>query len=315
MNGTNTSSPHSPNHVSIQGVRLRLPEPFQGRATCHGLNLAKLQLEAAWFTDGTDDPPMSPRIVGLPGVGKTTLALSVAQSLQQEVYVMQATSDLRPEDLLVQPVLRGAKEIEYVASPLLAAVIRGGVCVLDEGNRMSEKCWATLASLLDNRRYVESVLAGVRVPAHAQFRFVTTMNDDSSAFDLPEYVTSRLVPKIELEPLSGAEIMASLAEALPQAEEKLLRALVDLLAELQVHGHDNTVRDAVQMARYVSKRLQMQSLDSSEQNTQPSLREVLLEAVQVTLGAEVADALPQAHASPTAPGGLRLFRNNDHDDK
>ena len=34
-------------------------------------------------------------------------------------------------------------------------MIRGGIAILDEGNRMSEKSWASLAPLLDNRRYVE----------------------------------------------------------------------------------------------------------------------------------------------------------------
>ena len=39
-------------------------------------------------------------------------------------------------------------------------MIRGGIAILDEGNRMSEKSWASLAPLLDNRRYVESIVAG-----------------------------------------------------------------------------------------------------------------------------------------------------------
>ena len=45
-------------------------------------------------------------------------------------------------------------------------MLSGGVCVLDEGNRMNEKSWASLAPLLDHRRYVESVVAGITIPAH-----------------------------------------------------------------------------------------------------------------------------------------------------
>jgi MoxR-like ATPase len=46
-------------------------------------------------------------------------------------------------------------------------MIRGGVAILDEGNRMSEKSWASLAPLLDNaRRYVESIVAGIKIKAH-----------------------------------------------------------------------------------------------------------------------------------------------------
>jgi len=68
--------------------------------------------------------------------------------------------------------------------------------ILDEGNRMSEKSWASLAPLLDRRRYVESLAAGVKIRAHGDFRFVATMNDDASTFDLPEYIHSRLMPMI-----------------------------------------------------------------------------------------------------------------------
>ena len=48
-----------------------------------------------------------------------------------------------------------------MASPLVTAMVRGGACILDEGNRMSEKSWASLAPLLDHRRSVDSVIAGI----------------------------------------------------------------------------------------------------------------------------------------------------------
>ncbi len=51
---------------------------------------------------------------------------------------------------------------------------------------MSERSWASLAPLLDRRRYVESVVAGVKIHAHRDFRFCATMNDDASTFDIPE---------------------------------------------------------------------------------------------------------------------------------
>src|SRR5438445_8852484 len=114
----------------------------------------------------------------------------------REVYILQSTMDTRPEDLLVTPVIEGERKLRYVASSLVTAMIRGGVVILDEGNRMSEKSWASLAPLLDNRRYVESILAGIKIHAHPEFRFCATMNDDASTFDLPEYIHSRLQPQI-----------------------------------------------------------------------------------------------------------------------
>jgi len=61
---------------------------------------------------------------------------------------------------------------------------------------MSEKSWASLAPLLDTRRYVESLVAGIKIKALPDFRLVATMNDDASTFDLPEYIHSRLQPQI-----------------------------------------------------------------------------------------------------------------------
>ncbi len=117
-------------------------------------------LLAAWLVVSEQDlPPMNPRLLGKPGVGKTTLAYAAAKRMGRDVYILQATMDTRPEDLLVTPVLEGAGNLRYVASPLVSAMIRGGIAILDEGNRMSEKSWASLAPLLDNRRYVESIVA------------------------------------------------------------------------------------------------------------------------------------------------------------
>src|SRR5258708_5164150 len=76
-------------------------------------------------------------------------------------------------------------EIAYDASPLVSAMIRGGVCILDEGNRMNEKSWASLAPLFDHRRYVESIVAGITVKAHRDFRCAVTMNQDESTYEIP----------------------------------------------------------------------------------------------------------------------------------
>ncbi len=115
------------------------------------------------------------------------------------MYILQATLDTRPEDLLVTPVIEAEGKLRYVASPLVTAMLRGGIVILDEGNRMSEKSWASLAPLLDSRRYVESIVAGIKIKAHRDFRLVATMNDDASTFKFPEYIHSRLQPQIMID--------------------------------------------------------------------------------------------------------------------
>src|SRR3569833_1462936 len=183
----------------IEGIELHLAHPDQLNVTWVGQEEAMRQLMAAWTVIDERDVPMNPRLLGKPGVGKTTMAYAAATRIGREVYTLQATVDTRPEDLLITPVIEGAGQLKYVASPLVTAMIRGGVAILDEGNRKSEKSWASLAPLLDTRRYVESIVAGIKIKADPNFRLVATMNDDASTFDLPEYIHSRLQPQIMLD--------------------------------------------------------------------------------------------------------------------
>src|ERR671928_616500 len=155
--------------VEIEGVPLHLAHPDELPVRWVGQEELMRQLLAAWLVVNEQDLPMNPRLLGKPGVGKTTLAYAAAKRLGREVYIMQATLDTRPEDLLVTPVIEGEGQLRYVASPLVTAMLKGGVAVLDEGNRMSEKSWASLAPLLDSRRTIESIVAGGEGEAHPGF--------------------------------------------------------------------------------------------------------------------------------------------------
>ncbi len=239
--------------IKVEGIDLHLAHPDEISVNWVGQGEAMRQLLAAWMVLNEHDVPMNPRLLGKPGVGKTTMAYAAAKRLGREVYITQATVDTRPEDLLITPVIEGASSLKYVASPLLTAMIRGGVAILDEGNRMSEKSWASLAPLLDNRRYVESIVTGVKIKAHAGFRLVATMNDDSSTFDLPEYIHSRLQPQILIDFPEREEELAILRENLPFSPDDVLQYVTDFLQQAHAADESYTVRDGVNIARYALK--------------------------------------------------------------
>ena len=211
------------------------------------------QILACWTMVTREDLPMCPRIVGKPGMGKTTLAQAAGQALQRAVYIYQCTMDTRPEDLLVTPVLSQAGRISYHASPLVTAMIRGGVVLLDEANRMSEKSWASLAPLLDNRRYVESLIAGIRVEAHQDFRCCVTMNDDASTYEVPEYIISRLQPLVELDFPTRDDEIQILSYNVDFAPQNLVEMTADFLTGAHKFRLGYTTRDGINIMRFALK--------------------------------------------------------------
>jgi MoxR-like ATPase len=272
--------------VTIEGITLYLSHPEELTMEWVGEEELITQVLAAWMLVEERDLPLNPRLLGKPGVGKTTLAYAAARRLGREVYLYQATMDTRPEDLLVTPVISGQGRIQYMASPLVTAMIRGGVLILDEGNRMSEKSWASLAPLLDSRRYVESIVAGIKIYAHPHFRFVATMNEDASTFELPEYIHSRLQPQILIDFPEREEEKKILNHNLPFAPQEILEYVVNFLQLAHQAGERYTARDGINIARYALK-----LLESGRSFPLPYL---LNQAVRQILGDE---ALPYLHAA------------------
>jgi MoxR-like ATPase len=263
--------------VEIDGVELQLAH--RDEFTPHWVGQEELvkQLRAAWLVVDEADLPLNPRLIGKPGVGKTSLAYATARGMGREVYLFQATMDTRPEDLIITPVIADEQRIKYVASPLVTAMLRGGVCILDEGNRMGEKCWASLAPLLDARRYVESIVAGIKVAAHPDFRFCTTMNEDASTFEIPEYIHSRLQPQIMVDFPDAEEEYRILKDNLPFSDEQVLKYVVDFLQRAHRGDERYTVRDGINVARYALKLI--------ANNGENPLRAYRI-ALAMTLGAE-----------------------------
>ncbi len=241
--------------VEIDGVELHLAPASPPPPEWIGQREVLLQLLAAWTCFSDRDAPLNPRLLGKPGVGKTTLACAAAQELGVPVWVVQATTDTRPEDLLVTPVLAPSGGIRYMASPLVTAMLLGGACVLDEGNRMSERSWASLAPLLDHRRSVDSVVAGITVRAHPSFRFVTTMNEDASTYEVPEYIHSRLMPQIVIDFPDEEDERAILETQVPDAETEVLDYVMTFLRAAHAADLRYSVRDGLNVARYAMKRL------------------------------------------------------------
>jgi len=284
----------------IDGITLNLSKPDTTNPEWIGQSEVLKQVLACWMVVSDKDLPLSPRIIGMPGIGKTTLGMVAALERKQPLYIYQCTSDTRPEDLIVTPVLAESGKISYHASSLVTAMINGGICILDEGNRMNEKSWASLAPLLDHRRYVESIIAGLRIQAHQEFRACITMNHDESTFEIPDYILSRLQPTLTLNMPNADDEMAILKYHLPFAETELLEMTVNFLQRSHQLDLDFSPRDGLHILQYAMKRL-VQDKDH------PIAKDkIWQESIQKVLGEDALDLDEMAEKKNRALGETQL---------
>lgn len=299
--------------MQIGQVALRLARPLAHQQAWMGDQEIVRQLLACWFVVDEKDVPLSPRIVGQPGVGKTTLAMAASQERKQDLFIYQCTADTRPEDLLVSPVIAESGTITYQASPLVTAMLTGNVCLLDEGNRMNEKSWASLASLLDHRRSVESVVAGVQIRAHENFRCCVTMNEDASTYEVPDYILSRLQPTLKVEFPAREHELAILQYHLSFAPAEMILLTVTFLQKAHQLDLPFSIRDGIHMVQYAMKRM-------AQDPNHPVARDAAWrEALIKVLGEEALDLdvlaqrRSQALSGQGLPRGLGdFFFEDDH---
>jgi len=176
--------------IEIDGIPLHLAHPDELSVAWVGQEEVMRQLLAAWLVIDPLDLPMNPGCWASPAWAKRPSPTRRLSASDAKSTLCRRRWITRPEDLLVTPVIEGEARLRYVASPLVTAMLRGGIVILDEGNRMSEKSWrawlpCSITAVTWNR-----IVAGIKIKAHPLFRLVATMNDDSSTFDLPEYIHS-----------------------------------------------------------------------------------------------------------------------------
>jgi hypothetical protein len=74
--------------VTIDGVTLTLGKPIANTSRWIGQPEPLRQLAACWLTVDDADLPLTPRLIGVPGVGKTALAtfISALPTLAPRIY-------------------------------------------------------------------------------------------------------------------------------------------------------------------------------------------------------------------------------------
>jgi len=154
---------------------------------------------ASWIA--TDNyPPLCPLMIGEPGVGKNRIVYELHNITGLNLYILQGHEDITAEDLACAVRFSDGEhgKMDYVLSPLVTAMYKGGICFIDEIGKIRPRALSLLVSVLDERRYIDSTLLGERIEAAKDFRFVAATNSGEEN-DLPEFIRSRMKPVVKID--------------------------------------------------------------------------------------------------------------------
>jgi hypothetical protein len=207
--------------ADIQGVRVRLPHPEKIPPIDFVERKEIVERALAAWMPRNGMKPLNFRFFGPPGVGKNAIVYHLARLLKKPLYILNGNEELDPEDVACSARFASGDRIEYVASPLFAAMLAGGIFFFDEIGKAPPGALNPLASVLDERRTLDSVLAGIRIGAHDGFLFCAALNEDEeSGGRLPLFLQERLSPAIRVGIPPAGTFRKILQKHLPQGDDR-----------------------------------------------------------------------------------------------
>ncbi|CAG0988299.1 hypothetical protein RHDC4_02335 [Rhodocyclaceae bacterium] len=173
-------------------------------------------------------------IEDLPGVGKTTLAHTLARLLGLQFQRIQFTSDMLPADIIGISVFEREKgTFEFHPGPIFSQIV-----LADEVNRATPKTQSALLEAMEERQVTAE---GMTRPLPHPFFVIATQNPSHQVgtFPLPESQLDRFLMRIEL----GYPDRAAERELLAGTDRRLL---ADQLPPALSVGELVALQDAVQ---------------------------------------------------------------------
>mgnify|MGYP001469232153 CR=1 FL=1 len=179
-------------------------------------------------------------IEDIPGVGKTTLAHALAQSLELSYQRVQFTSDLLPADIIGVSVFeRETGGFRFHKGPIFSQLV-----LADEVNRATPKAQSALLEAMEEHQVT---VDGNTYPLAAPFFVIATQNPvyQIGTYPLPESQLDRFLmridlgypdPKLERQLLLGQDrrdLLAALTPTMSPQQLLLLQTLVP-----RVHASD-----------------------------------------------------------------------------
>lgn len=178
-------------------------KPIENLVNIHRDQLAALQRQLTERVLGTDDASFlllaallangHVLIQGAPGIGKTTLAKTLAEAVDCGFSRIQFTPDLLPSDILGHSMYRQSTDtFEFVEGPIFSNIV-----LADEINRTSPRIQSALLEAMNEHQVS---IDGTTHALPSPFMVIATQNNlyASGTFPLPEPQLDRFLVSIEM---------------------------------------------------------------------------------------------------------------------
>ena len=132
-------------------------------------------------------------LVGVPGLAKTLLVNTIADSLGLSFNRIQFTPDLMPSDIIGSEILDEQRNFKFIKGPLFSNII-----LADEINRTPPK---TQSALLEAMQERQITTAGKKYPLENPFFVLATQNpiEQEGTYPLPEAQLDRFMFNVWLD--------------------------------------------------------------------------------------------------------------------
>ena len=189
---TESRKSHSPESLAPESVEQELQQIENVRQALQGVIRGKSKvidsLLTALLAEG------SVLLEDVPGVGKTTLAKSLASLLNLEFQRIQCTPDLLPADILGSSIFQPAtRTFDFRQGPIFCDLL-----IADEINRASPR---TQSALLEAMAESQVTIDGTPYPLHQPFMVIATQNPNGfeGTYPLPESQLDRFLFRLSMD--------------------------------------------------------------------------------------------------------------------
>ena len=203
-------------------------------------------------------------LVGVPGLAKTLLVNTVAQSLGLTYNRIQFTPDLMPSDIIGTEILDEARHFRFIKGPLFANII-----LADEINRTPPK---TQSALLEAMQEHAVTAAGKRYELSEPFFVLATQNpiEQEGTYPLPEAQLDRFMFNVLLTYPSYSQEIAvvknTTSDYVPQLNKILSAEEIVFFQKLvrRIPIPDNVVNYAVTLSSRTRPNTEQATADANE---------------------------------------------------